>query len=132
MDNVACLVCPAWTDGHCTMHKKHVQKHNKTTKHQDYVKSNQNSYVPISNTSLAGLSYQYGPTSDHNLRFDVDEICNPPGVTDSHQTSESVCNVPMDDLEPLLFGDLLGSAFSDCTYIIGEAHYYFQEAINIV
>ena len=30
MVNVACLVCPTWTDGHCTMQKTHVQKHDET------------------------------------------------------------------------------------------------------
>jgi hypothetical protein len=114
------------------MHKKHVQKHDETTKHQNYIKSNQNSYVPISNTSLAGPSYQYGPTLDHNLGFDVDETYNPPGVADSHQISESIRDVPMDDLEPLSFGDLLGSTFGDRTYTIGEAHDYFQEAVDIL
>ena len=48
----------------------------------------QNSYGPISNPSLAGPSYQHGPTSDHNLRFDLDEIYHFPGVADSHQISE--------------------------------------------
>jgi hypothetical protein len=114
------------------MYKKHVQKHNKTTKHQNYVKSNQNSCVHISNTSLTGPSYQYGPTLDHNLWIDVNETYNPPRVANSHQTSESIHNVPMDDLEPLWFSDLLGSTFGDHTYIISEAHDYFQEAIDIL
>jgi len=117
------------------MRKKHVQKHDETIKHQNYVinKSNQNSYVPISNPSLAGPSYQHSPTSVHDLGFDVDETYHSPEVVDSHQISESIRDVPMDDPEPVSFGDLLGSTFGDRTHTIGEdTHDYFQEAIDIL
>ena len=40
--------------------------------------------------------------------------------------------MPMDDLEPLLFGDLLEPTFGDHTYTMGEAYDYFQEAIDIL
>ena len=112
------------------MHKKHVQKHDETTKHQNHLKSKQNPYVPISNPSIAGTSYQ---NRHHNLRFDLDKTYRPPEVADSHQISECIRNVPMDDLEPFAFGDLFGPTFGDRTYTMGEGtHDYFKEAIDIL
>ena len=100
-------------------------------KHQHHIKSKQNSYVPIPNLSLSGLSYQHGPISDHDLGFDLDGMYHSPGVAELHQISEDLCNVPMDHLEPLLFGDLLGLTFSDCMYTIRDGtHNYFQEAVD--
>src|ERR1700720_377928 len=46
--------------------------------------------------------------------------------------TEGICDVPMDDLELLSFGDLLEPTFGDRTYTMGEAYDYFQEAIDIL
>ena len=106
------------------MHKKHIQKHDETMKHQHHVKSKQNSYVPIPNLSLSGPSYQHGPISDHDLGFDLDGMW----VAESHVISE---DLPMDHPEPLSFGDLLGPTFGDRMYTIGDGtHDYFQEAVD--
>jgi hypothetical protein len=111
------------------MHKKHVLKHDATTKHQNYViKSKQNSYISISNPFSP--SHQHKSTFHHNSGFDLDETYHL-GLTDSHLISEDLRDVPMDDLEPLSFGDLLGFTFGDRTYTIGEdTHDYFQEAVD--
>ena len=126
-DFVTCLVCPTRTGDHWKMHKKHVQKHDETNKHQNYLKSKQNSYALLSNPSLAGPC----PTLVRDLGFNLDETYHSPGVVESHQISEGLCDVPMDDLEPLSFGDLWGSTFGNRTYTIGEcARDYFQEAVD--
>jgi hypothetical protein len=127
MDFVTCLVCPTWTGDHQKMHKKHIMKHNETNNHQNYIKSKQNSYALLSNTSLTGPC----PTLVHNLRFNLDEMYHSPGIAKSHQISEVLCDVPMDDPELLSSGDLFGSTFSDCTYTIRECTQdYFQEAVD--
>ena len=126
-DFVTCLVCPTWTGNHWKMHKKHIQKHDETNKHQTCLKSKQNSYALLSNLSLTGPC----PTLVCDLRFHLDEMYHSPGITKSHQRSEGLCDVPMDNPELLSFGDLLGSTFGDHMYTIRECTQdYFQEAVD--